>query len=62
MGPGGAEAAAANGLKGISGITVNPDDFDDTKAQNRRRGKRLTEAGQWEARQVRLDGRGGWSV
>ncbi|GAX74379.1 hypothetical protein CEUSTIGMA_g1827.t1 [Chlamydomonas eustigma] len=54
-GPGAAEAAAANGLKGISGIAVNPDDFDDTKTV-RRRGKKLTEAEQWEARQLIASG------
>lgn len=50
-----AGAAAANGLLGLSGINVNPDDFDETRAQ-RRPGKRLTEAEQWEAKQLIASG------
>lgn len=51
----GAAGADANGLKGLSGIKVNPDDFDETRAQ-RRPGKKLTEAEQWEAKQLIASG------
>uniref|UniRef100_A0A7R9YV67 RNA helicase n=1 Tax=Chlamydomonas euryale TaxID=1486919 RepID=A0A7R9YV67_9CHLO len=50
-----AAAAAANGLRGISGITVNPDDFDEART-GRRPIKRLTEAEQWEAKQLIMSG------
>ncbi|MEW5307724.1 MAG: hypothetical protein WDW36_010101 [Sanguina aurantia] len=43
-----------NGLKGMSGITVNPKDFEDEGT--RRRGKKLSEADQWEARQLIASG------
>jgi ATP-dependent RNA helicase DHX8/PRP22 len=42
-------------LQGISGIVANPDDFDETRTA-RRPGKRLTEAEQWEAKQLIASG------
>lgn len=50
-GPAGMQVPSA--LSGISGIKVNPQDFEDTM---RRRAKKLTEAEQWELKQLKSSG------
>lgn len=55
-GGGGAAGGAVSGLRGISGITVNPDDFNENAVQKRRPAKKMSEAEKWETKQLIASG------
>lgn len=57
----GGSAVPGGGLRGISGITVNPDDFNEGAAQRRRPAKKMTEAERWETKQLIASGERGAS-